>query len=402
MRCEGKRKNEERNEYIRKNRREVDPYEGLSDPVDYIVALHTPRKRDPLIIYKRSPRTAAELYSTLTQDQVKRLIEIAAHAKRSGDNDLAREIGLSLATLTDADLSELLTAWLERDDFWPAILFRGANAKTRDHIIRYLESWQSSHDQSLPVNHALCALAWIGDAEVHRAFSMWEKSPLPWREHLHVGPNGYAHVGGWELGRTERSDLTHKSCFAVCTSVDATPSDRAVSTFRESNGKCPWCGRTLVNMIDLDLSDTRFGFLGLSGPRLPVLTCDACSCFGDHLFAHVAADGSPTWHLKNVTPSGLPRDNVNWGTSPWQAASVTLKPRPAIQAVESSVGISASQIGGLPSWVQDSAYPKCPDCQETMKFIAQLDNGDFKGHEGVYSAFLCSSCRVTATNYQQT
>jgi hypothetical protein len=64
--------------------------------------------------------------------------------------------------------------------------------------------------------------------------------------------------------------------------------------------------------------------------------------------------------------------------------------------------VSISQIGGLPAWVQDSAFPKCPDCSGTMKFVAQVDNGQFPYHEGVYYAFLCASCRVTATTYQQT
>ena len=35
-------------------------------------------------------------------------------------------------------------------------------------------------------------------------------------------------------------------------------------------------------------------------------------------------------------------------------------------------------------------------------FVAQLDNSDFKYQEGVFYAFLCTQCRVTATSYQQT
>ena len=37
-----------------------------------------------------------------------------------------------------------------------------------------------------------------------------------------------------------------------------------------------------------------------------------------------------------------------------------------------------------------------------MKFIAQLDNGAFPLYGGIYYAFLCSECRITATTYQQT
>jgi len=37
-----------------------------------------------------------------------------------------------------------------------------------------------------------------------------------------------------------------------------------------------------------------------------------------------------------------------------------------------------------------------------MVFLAQIDNGYFDGKEGIYFAFLCAPCRVTATCYQQT
>ena len=93
---------------------------------------------------------------------------------------------------------------------------------------------------------------------------------------------------------------------------------------------------------------------------------------------------------------------ADWPTSPWQSALLSLSPRMPMQALESDGGGgSASQIGGQPNWVQDAQYPKCPDCGQSMHFLAQLDNGDFPSHEGIHYAFLCADCRVTATHYQQ-
>ncbi|MCX6952790.1 MAG: hypothetical protein NTV51_11580, partial [Verrucomicrobia bacterium] len=87
---------------------------------------------------------------------------------------------------------------------------------------------------------------------------------------------------------------------------------------------------------------------------------------------------------------------------PWRQHACRLMKSPCTQSVEDISIENSSQIGGHPGWVQDSAYPKCPDCGDTMTFIGQLDNAHFKGHEGVHYALLCPSCRVTATTYQQT
>ena len=57
----------------------------------------------------------------------------------------------------------------------------------------------------------------------------------------------------------------------------------------------------------------------------------------------------------------------------------------------------------MPAWVQDSAYPKCPDREQTMLFLAQLDHDDIEDYsEGTYYAFVCCGCRTIATSYQQT
>jgi len=92
MRCVQKHAAKERAEYIEKNRRQVDPFAGLTDPADLIIALHTRRKRDPLIVYKPCPYSAEELYSRLSSESIKRLEEAAIAAKRVGDKGFADDI----------------------------------------------------------------------------------------------------------------------------------------------------------------------------------------------------------------------------------------------------------------------------------------------------------------------
>jgi len=49
MPCKRKADQADYEEYIRKNRRTVDPFEGITDPVEITKVRHEPRKHDPLI-----------------------------------------------------------------------------------------------------------------------------------------------------------------------------------------------------------------------------------------------------------------------------------------------------------------------------------------------------------------
>jgi hypothetical protein len=61
----------------------------------------------------------------------------------------------------------------------------------------------------------------------------------------------------------------------------------------------------------------------------------------------------------------------------------------------------ATAIGGVPTWLQDSEYPRCPSCAERMTFLAQHDNLAVC-EEGTYYAFFCPTCRIAAVSCQQT
>ena len=398
MRCVGQRENAKRHEFIRNNRRQVDPYAGLLDLLEIIRVLHTPRKFDQLITYAPPPKPIEQLYDALSPEQAQKLVDIALD---TNGTDLSEDIARSLAILTDHDISRLQSAWVEAGEFWPAVIFRNSPAVVRDQIIRSLDSCDGGADKRLSVNHALCALAWIGDQTTQQKFAEWQRQPLSWRDSLHVGPNGYAHTAGWELHNDRRRDLFYRECWAIVSAAADAPVDASITTFAPALGSCPWCHRPLAHLIEINLNDPRFAFLKIDVPSLAVLTCDACTCYSEHIFAHVGEMGATTWHESNTTPSYLPEDNKSLSPNPWREHSCELVRRRPMQSVEGSP-VDASQIGGLPGWVQDSAYPSCPDCGETMRFIAQLDNSRFSGYEGVYYAFLCACCRVTATGYQQT
>ncbi len=395
--CVQKRRREERDEYSLQNRREVDPYAGIIDVIDIIRVMHTPRAHDPLVIFRPPPKSAEELYSGLNADQAGRLMSLSVEAMLAGRQDFAEDVARSLATLTDYSLDQMLGAWIERNHYWPSIIFRGAGATVRDAVVGALESGKAN------ANHALSALAWIGDSKVQELFRRWETSPPRWRSSLFVSPSQYAHVAGWELRAQVRRNLFHDECWAVTPALPGQASDKSLSLMEEVNQSCPWCERHLVHLFELDLADQRFDFLGVAGDKLPILTCDACTCYGaGFMFSRTSPDGTARLADENKHPDWLPENMSSWKRSPWKGQPVHLHRRRAIQSVDWCMAVTISQIGGLPSWVQDAAFPVCPDCSKTMKFVAQVDNGQFPLHEGTYYAFLCASCRVSATTYQQT
>ncbi len=85
-------------EYVRQNRRTVNLYEGVTDPVEAICILLTQRKHDPLIQYLPAPKTAARYFEDLTEMQAERLAGVAAGAMKSGNEDFAEDITSSRLT----------------------------------------------------------------------------------------------------------------------------------------------------------------------------------------------------------------------------------------------------------------------------------------------------------------
>jgi hypothetical protein len=144
-------------------------------------------------------------------------------------------------------------------------------------------------------------------------------------------------------------------------------------------------------------------FMQLMGARLRVTTCDVCSCFGT-VFSKNDGSGGAAWHPLNTRPDYLPKNPDDWEAFPEQPLVLSGQKRHFMESASWIYlpGMEFSQIGGLPTWVQDAEYPDCPDCSQKMFFIGQISNEDFDPlMEGIQYCFVCQQCNVTATNYQQ-
>ena len=393
--CVAAIRKKEYKEYVRLNRRTVNLYEGVNDPVEIALIMLSRRKYDPLIVYAPAPVTCEGLVGAFTEVEAVRLAEAAAKALKEGNVDLAEDIAKTLATLTDFDLTEILRMWVAADHHSPSIAFREAKPEIRDAIIQSLNSGRANAD------HALSALAWIGDDVVQKTFLKWDSEMPAWTSSLYISPSAYGRVAGWQMVGKTRRNLFHEECLAITQATQGQAAD-AVNVFQKTEQTCPWCGNSLFHMLDLDLSDPRFAFLNFTGLRLPVLTCHVCTCYGRGFFSKIDSAGKAIPHPLGVRPEWLPETSVDWGMPAWKDLPIRLKPRRAIHAADWCMELKTSQIGGHPCWVQDSEYPQCPQCSTTMRFIAQLNQDDLPGQEGTYYAFLCPPCRTTSTTYQQT
>ena len=78
-----------------------------------------------------------------------------------------------------------------------------------------------------------------------------------------------------------------------------------------------------------------------------------------------------------------------------------------------------SKLGGEPDWIQEPEVPKCPECKDSMSFVAQLDSfehdADYNPHAvdclsdkqqymfcdvGMIYVFCCFDCNETKSVLQ--
>jgi hypothetical protein len=338
---------------------------------------------------------ARAIYSELTPEEQAELAETVI-AQASEDDIKVATVLCCLACFQPGSLTPFHKRLVEQRILYPGVIFHGAESRIAADLIALLED-----DEHL--SHALCAMAWIGDETVQSAFAGWKQQPPGWASKLYVPPDRYAHEASWELTQAgKRRDLFTRAAIPLITPGASESSDSPVQTGIESESSCPWCGRRLIVLLGFENIGT---FIPTHGSRRAlVLTCDVCTCFGT-VFARTNDAGETVWHDANAKPDYLPPDSSDWGAFPKAPLVLSGQTRHYLEAANWSMlpGVAFSQVGGLPTWLQDADFPSCPDCSNTMPFVGQISNEDIMEYgEGIYYCFHCPQCDVTATSYQQT
>ena len=387
-----------REEYIRKNKRTVNLYEGIHDPVEMIKIMGIRREYNPLIEYVKCPKTKEELYSILTKDHMKRLKEIAMESYKSG-TDQWEDILLNLVCFNNADINGFLKILINDGKVYESSLFKNASDEIADMLIDKLEC----NDESISLNHILLCLAMIGNERVVELFNKWKKDTPEFAEKLYVKPHEYSYEGGWKLDENgNRKDLYYHESYGVKEGVP--PKNASVKFYETNEDKCKWCGRYLDSLFTIDLKNKHMEFLGVEGDRLNISTCSNCTCYG-YIYTDIDTCGHAHWSSYNSKPNYLDTNEYE------ELDEIDVKKQVYVDNNVKSENYGANQfldmkftkIGGMPTWIQDAEYPKCPKCGEEMMFVGQLSNEDFEEYaEGIYYGFVCKECMIAATTYQQT
>jgi hypothetical protein len=285
---------------------------------------------------------------------------------------------------------QIHAALLSREHLRPASLYRDAEDELAERLTERLES----PDTGELANHLLRALAWTRSERARSAFAAWAATPRSWMVGLPVEPETHLRTAGWTLDpQGHRRDLVSTTCFQL--TPPAQKSGDEVVCFGLASKKCPTCRtplRWLFEFPGVDLS--RLGPAWAAAPK-SVLACLVCARFGV-VFADYG-DAAPSLHRPEVDVVRGERGRL---PKPLKRA-VSSAPFPPFACAEPFAIEDASTIGGVPMWVQHAEYPQCPRCRLDMLFLGQFDNGSLN-EEGLYYAFFCGPCRISAVTYQQT
>lgn len=395
MPCLNARYQQEQEEYIRKNRKTIDAFSGISDPVAMLKLVHESRPHDPLIEWLPCPEPIDKLYQGLSVDQIRHLTAYAEELWDSGGENEAQEIALCLAAFTQANLDNFLRRLINEKEFefYSCLLFHRAPPDVRDTLLQQVENYAGSRDG------ILCALAWIGDEVVVKQFNRWRQEPPTWCDTLYLPPHDYARQAGWELTKEGRRRNLY---FPQCTHLIKQLPERSTA-FRavaEHGENCPHCAMPLINLFEAEPGAVGFSADDWPG-QIRILTCQCCTVF-DTVFARVDSHGQPRWFEKNKLSTLALEHSADWTMLPHDILHPG-ESRLPLFAAEIFLPTTFSQLGGHPAWVQDADYPTCPTCAQTMMFLAQLSYEDIEEYgEGMLYGFICPTCRTTATSYQQT
>ncbi|WP_231586902.1 hypothetical protein [Paenibacillus sp. E194] len=201
MPCQQEQVRQEQQAYIEQHRKTVNLYEGLTNLVDILKVMHAQRTYSPLIQYVDYPHSKEHIYVSLTAAEAEQMLKFAVELLDAGNEDEAEQILLSLVCYRNDDISKVLPKLIERDMYYPSILFKDAPPEIRERLLQQVE-WDDDNR-----NHILIILSWIGDAEVVRQFEEWRLYPPKWAGQLFVNPDVYALEGGWELASNEKNEI---------------------------------------------------------------------------------------------------------------------------------------------------------------------------------------------------
>ena len=207
------------------------------------------------------------------------------------------------------------------------------------------------------LNHTLCALAWARSRRAIETMMGWSKDRPSWSKMLHIPPDAYARVAGFEIEAGTVRDLTLPRAFKLVP-TDEMGAAKQIDLFaQESSGlPCARCTRPATVLAQFDMT----GFPELRGiVPSKVLTCLECAPY-----ATVFVRPNPSVGWDWIGPEGQAAESgQGWG---WPTSRIHI----AFQ-VEGREQVERVYRAGLSAGGRDNGKP-----------------GERHYHPGYFAAFL--------------
>lgn len=340
-------------------------------------------------------KTLYKKYVKLSPSKIDEIIDIAVRDEET-DIDEKTDVFLYLALFSyscgEKLPKKLYDYLLENDTFYYGEIFLRAEEETAAKIIEKIKKMQTK--DTLCVNHALIALSSIRCETSKNFLRESSREPLPeWAGKLHISPVLYARTAGWNIEGSNDDKLFSDNVIPLKTlAKKASDKNHPIYSLDET---CPFCGSKLAVMLETDIKFT---------------TCLNCSCYQTIFTRYSSGNVWLDSNKKSDILSTILEDyktvakDINDSTE--NLSEKTFVPleeeRKATYTAHQFAEISRTQLGGMPTPINDMDYPICPRCGKVMKFIGQVDMGDLEEYgEGIYYFFTCERCKINGCNYDQ-
>ncbi len=325
-----------------------------------------------------------EFYKALSKEKINKIIEDLF--QNLEDTDKVEDTLLNLALFTDGNcFKDLYPKLIENEIFYPPEIFKYADSEIADQLIKLLETGEYFK------NHLLICLAWIGTQNVIDFYLKSSQEKPSWINDLYVLPKEYADQAGWIINNDGTKRVLISDEVKVLRKKNgAEQASSEYSSFVSLDEKCPFCGNKLTKIFATPIDEDEIDFS----------TCLLCGCYKP-VFMNIDVNGKSSWHSENKKWEHFD-DDIELIPIEENILTISSEKRSPDCTISQFADISKSQIGGHPTWVQDAEYLRCPDCNEKMDYIGQVDMEDVEEYsEGIYYFHYCPDCRITGSNYQQ-
>ncbi len=323
--------------------------------------------------------------------------QICKEIEENGElSEQTEQLFKNLVNFRDIDTNEIAEKAFKQNLFFPYELYKNAPP----YVIKKMIARVRQHSISpFVADEILLCLAVHGGNEVIQAFLRWERYPRKLLARLPI--NYYAQEGGWSFDKNGKFiRVIFDKCYPM---VKGTLEAKKLSPVKigvKTEEKCPKCGCTIVNLIEIDGRDPRLDFIGIAG-NIKAKCCPNCVMFSGPQFCRYTINGESEilYNDDNFMTENVWRDEE---IDELSSNSYILGSNP-VSLRYAADWYCGSSVGGFAIWIQDHEYELCPDCQNPMKYLAQIQwDAVSGGSEGYAYIEICTDCNIIAISHQQT